>query len=59
MDSLAGSNVLLTGASGGIGSVVALALAEQGATVVGVARSAGKLERVFADVLSERHHGRR
>jgi short-subunit dehydrogenase len=50
MESLAGKTALLTGASRGIGAVVARALADEGVTVIGVARSEGNLAKVFADV---------
>jgi short-subunit dehydrogenase len=43
---LAGSTVLLTGASGGIGRAVARALAERGATVILTGRRAGVLEEL-------------
>ncbi len=46
METLQGKKVLLTGASRGIGTVIARALAEQGAQVVGVARSVEGLNRV-------------
>jgi NAD(P)-dependent dehydrogenase (short-subunit alcohol dehydrogenase family) len=41
--------VLITGASGGIGTAVALAYAERGARLVLTARSAGKLEELAAN----------
>lgn len=50
MTAIAGKTIVLTGASRGIGSSIALALAAQGATVVGVARSQAKLEQVCADI---------
>jgi short-subunit dehydrogenase len=46
MKLLHGKNVLLTGASRGIGAVIARTLAEQGARVVGVARSAEGLNQI-------------
>jgi uncharacterized protein len=47
---LRGKNVLLTGASRGIGPVIAQVLAEAGARLVLVARNAEALERVAASV---------
>lgn len=44
MTTLTGKNVLLTGASRGIGRVLGQAIAAQGATVVGIARSQGGLD---------------
>jgi short-subunit dehydrogenase len=43
MSALAGKEVLLTGASGGIGSVLAAALAARGARVIAVGRDPGRL----------------
>ncbi len=50
MTTLTGKTVLLTGASGGIGAEIARALAQKHATVIGVARSSGALERVCTEV---------
>lgn len=50
MTTIAGKTVLLTGASGGIGVFIALALAREQATVVGVSRSPEGLEQVGAQV---------
>lgn len=50
MTTLAGKAVVLTGASRGIGATIARALAQQQATVVGVARSQVALEHVCAEV---------
>ncbi|MGA7937968.1 MAG: SDR family NAD(P)-dependent oxidoreductase [Kovacikia sp.] len=47
---IAGKTVVLTGASRGIGETMARAFANQGATVVGVARSEAGLDRVCADI---------
>ncbi|WP_157965753.1 SDR family oxidoreductase [Euzebya rosea] len=46
--SLAGQRVLVTGASSGIGRAVAVACAEAGATVAGLARRAERLESLSA-----------
>jgi NAD(P)-dependent dehydrogenase (short-subunit alcohol dehydrogenase family) len=43
------SNVLVTGASGGIGSAVADLLASSGHHVIGVGRDSGRLERLRGD----------
>ncbi|MBD2091230.1 SDR family NAD(P)-dependent oxidoreductase [Microcoleus sp. FACHB-1515] len=50
MTTLIGKIVLLTGASRGIGSVVAQAIAAEGATIVGVSRSPAGLENIGAVV---------
>lgn len=52
---IAGSKVLLTGAAGGIGRCIALGLAQRGATVALVGRSAAPLEALAEEV---RHAGR-
>lgn len=44
-----GSNIVVTGASGGIGRAIALDLAERGATVVAVARGEEQLEELAAE----------
>lgn len=51
-----GQTALVTGASGGIGAGIALALARRGADVVLVARSADKLQTLASTV--RREHGR-
>ncbi len=48
MSALAGKRALVCGASGGIGRATALAFAEAGAQVIGLARSADKLETLRA-----------
>lgn len=50
MSAIAGKTIVLTGASRGIGEVMALQLASQGATVVGVARSLTGLNRVCTEI---------
>jgi short-subunit dehydrogenase len=50
MEILKGKAVLLTGASGGIGTYIARALAQEGATVIGVARQRTGLEQICAEV---------
>lgn len=50
MKTIAGKTVLLTGASGGIGTFIARALAQQGATVIGVSRSHQGLEKISAEI---------
>lgn len=54
-DSLSGKIALVCGASAGIGRATALALAEQGATVVALARRAERL-RTLLDTLPGEHH---
>ena len=48
--SLPGKLVLVTGASSGIGAATSVALSKEGAHVVLVARSKGKLEEVAASI---------
>jgi NAD(P)-dependent dehydrogenase (short-subunit alcohol dehydrogenase family) len=48
--SLEGRIALVTGASGGIGHAIAVALAAEGADVIGMARNVEKLEATAADV---------
>lgn len=50
MTNIAGKNVLLTGASGGIGVYIARALAKQGANVICVARSEAPLEKLVTEI---------
>jgi short-subunit dehydrogenase len=50
MTSIAGKTVLLTGASGGIGSFIARALAKEKATVIAVSRSETKLNEICAEI---------
>lgn len=50
MTALKGKTVLLTGASRGIGAVMARSLCEAGAIVVGVARDRIKLDQTFEDI---------
>jgi short-subunit dehydrogenase len=50
MKNIAGKTVLLTGASGGIGVLIARALAKEQATVVCVSRSQDRLEQIRAEV---------
>ena len=50
MTSIAGKNVLLTGASGGIGVYIARALAKQGANVICVARSEATLSSLVTEI---------
>ena len=50
MTTIAGKKVLLTGASRGIGVVIARELAQKQATVVGVSRSQEGLDRVCAEI---------
>jgi uncharacterized protein len=47
---LGGANVLLTGASGGIGAATARALAARGATVIASGRRTGELEALAAEL---------
>jgi NAD(P)-dependent dehydrogenase (short-subunit alcohol dehydrogenase family) len=47
---LSGTVALVTGASAGIGRYLVQGLAERGAAVAGIARSADRLERAMADV---------
>ena len=49
------ANIMITGASSGIGLALAQALAARGANLILVARSADKLQRVAADLV--RQHG--
>lgn len=53
-DLLAGRVILVTGAGGGIGRAVALALAGHGASVVLLGRTTAKLEQVYDEI--ERRH---
>lgn len=53
MSTIVGQTALLTGASGGLGRPLTLALLQEGATVVGVARSATKLAQLQTE-LSDR-----
>jgi NAD(P)-dependent dehydrogenase (short-subunit alcohol dehydrogenase family) len=50
MDSMQGKVCLITGATAGIGEVTALELARQGATVVGIGRSAEKCQTVAKQI---------
>lgn len=50
MTTIAGKTILLTGASRGIGRVLACALAREQATIVGIARSQSRLDQVGAEV---------
>ena len=56
-DLLNGRTILVTGASDGIGKVLATTLAGHGATVILLGRSQEKLESLY-DELEERHPGR-
>ena len=56
MFSLEGMNALVTGASGGIGSAIAIALAKQGARVALSGSNGAKL-RAFREQLHEEHGG--
>ena len=53
MTDIAGKNILLTGASRGIGLEMARALVKQGGHVIGVARSQQKLDRVSVEIARE------
>lgn len=54
-DSLAGKTVLITGATGGIGSTVAQLLAQCGATIVLTARNEKKLKTVLSTLSGSGH----
>lgn len=54
---LSGRNALVTGASRGIGAAIAIALAEAGADVALVARSAAGLERVAGEIRATGRRG--
>src|SRR5260221_14031325 len=47
---MVGKVCLITGATDGVGKVTARVLAEQGATVIGVGRNAGKIKAVIAEI---------
>jgi len=53
--SVAGKRVLITGASGGLGSVTAVAFARNGATVVACGRSRERLEKTLSECFGEGH----
>jgi short-subunit dehydrogenase len=55
MESLKGKNIVITGASGGIGAEVAKLCAAQGANLVLLARNIEKLQQLQHD-LEEQHH---
>ena len=55
MFNLSGMTALITGASGGIGSAIAAALAEQGATIALSGTREGKLDEVKATLAGENH----
>ena len=55
MFDLSGMTALVTGASGGIGSAIAAALAEQGATIALSGTREGKLDEVTATLAGENH----
>ncbi|MBH9538257.1 3-oxoacyl-ACP reductase FabG [Novosphingopyxis sp. YJ-S2-01] len=55
MFDLSGMTALVTGASGGIGSAIAAALAEQGATIALSGTREGKLDEVKATLAGENH----
>ncbi len=50
MTLIAGKTVLLTGASGGIGTFIARALAKENATVIAVSRSEDKLQQICNEI---------
>ncbi|CAJ1508300.1 SDR family oxidoreductase [[Mycobacterium] holstebronense] len=50
---LVGRHVIITGASSGIGRASAIAVAERGATVFALARSAGALDELVAEIRAE------
>ncbi|WP_413198495.1 SDR family NAD(P)-dependent oxidoreductase [Nostoc piscinale] len=50
MTSIAGKTVLLTGASGGIGSFIARALVKEKATIIAVSRSQAKLDEICTEI---------
>ena len=50
MTTIAGKTVLITGASRGLGRVIAHELAKEQATIVGVARSRSGLDRVCDEI---------
>lgn len=50
MTSIAGKTVLLTGASGGIGTFIARALAKEQATIIAVSRSESKLQQICSEI---------
>jgi short-subunit dehydrogenase len=50
MTTITGKTVLLTGASGGIGTYIARALAKEQATIIGVSRSHDKLQQVCTEL---------
>lgn len=52
MTTIAGKTVLLTGASRGIGGVIARTLAKEQATIVGVARSLQGLDQIGAEIMT-------
>src|ERR1700754_3657453 len=55
MNSLSGKVALVTGASSGLGAVVAQLFAERGASVFGIARDADKMASVFETVPDGRY----
>lgn len=50
MTAIAGKTVVLTGASRGLGTLMARAIAAQGATVIGVSRSPQQLNQICAEI---------
>ena len=52
MNSIADKTILLTGASGGIGSVIARQLAQQQTTIIAVSRSLTGLDRICTEIES-------